>query len=265
MHPMLNIATRAARAAGDIILRNIDKLDRLTIEVKGENDFVTKVDRKAEEVILDALHQAYPDHGIIAEESGRFNQDSPYQWIIDPLDGTTNFLHGFPQYAVSIGLQHKGRMEVGVVYDPHKNELFSAARGEGAQLNGRRLRVTPRNGLNNALIGTGFPFKQPQYLDTYLASFKAVHPKVAGIRRAGSAALDLAYVAAGRLDGFWEIGLNSWDMAAGVLLVREAGGIVTDFSGKGDYLQTGNVIAAASKVYPALYDTIKPHLLDELK
>ncbi len=265
MHPMLTIATRAARAAGDIILRNIDKLDRLTIEVKGDNDFVTKVDRKAEEVILNTLQQAYPTHGIIAEESGTHNEDSEYQWIVDPLDGTTNFLHGFPQYAVSIGLQHKGRMEVGVVFDPIKNELFTAARGDGAQLNGRRIRVTPRKGLANALIGTGFPFKQPQYLDTYLASFKAVHPKVAGIRRAGSAALDLAYVAAGRLDGFWEIGLNNWDMAAGVLLIREAGGIVTDFSGEGNYLQTGNVVAAASKVYPALYETIKPHLLDELK
>ncbi len=265
MHPMLTIATRAARAAGDIILRNIDKLDRITVEVKAENDYVSKVDRKAEEVILETLQQAYPAHGIIAEESGTFNEDSEYQWIIDPLDGTTNFLHGFPQYAVSIGLQHKGRMEVGVVFDPVKNELFTAARGDGAQLNGRRLRVSQRLGLKNTLIGTGFPFKQPEYLDTYLASFKAVHPKVAGIRRAGSAALDLAYVAAGRLDGFWEIGLNNWDMAAGVLLVREAGGIVTDFSGKGDYLQTGNVVAAASKVYPALYETIKPHLIDELK
>jgi myo-inositol-1(or 4)-monophosphatase len=265
MHPMLTIATRAARAAGDIILRNIDKLDRLTIEVKADNDFVTKVDRKAEEVILNTLQQAYPTHGIIAEESGTHNEDSEYQWIIDPLDGTTNFLHGFPQYAVSIGLQHKGRMEVGVIFDPIKNELFTAARGDGAQLNGRRLRVTPRKGLAHSLIGTGFPFKQPQYLDTYLASFKAVHPKVAGIRRAGSAALDLAYVAAGRLDGFWEIGLNNWDMAAGVLLVREAGGIVTDFSGEGNYLETGNVVAAASKVYPELYKTIKPHLIDELK
>jgi len=262
---MLTIATRAARAAGDIILRNIDNLDRLTIEIKADNDFVTKVDRKAEEVILEAIQQAYPDHGIIAEESGTFNEDSEYQWIIDPLDGTTNFLHGFPQFAVSIGLQHKGRMEVGVIFDPVKNELFTASRGDGAQLNGKRLRVTPRKGLANTLIGTGFPFKQPQYLDTYLASFKAVHPKVAGIRRAGSAALDLAYVAAGRLDGFWEIGLNSWDMAAGVLLIREAGGIVTDFSGEGNYLETGNIVAASSKVYPALYETIKPHLIDELK
>lgn len=265
MHPMLTIATRAARAAGDIILRNIDKLDRLKIEVKAQNDFVTQVDLKAEEVIIETLQQSYPKHGIIAEENGRFNEDSEYQWIIDPLDGTTNFMHGFPQYAVSIGLQLKGRMEIAVVFDPVKNELFSAARGDGAQLNGRRLRTTQQKGLKGALLGTGFPFKQPQHLDTYLETFKAVHPETAGIRRAGSAALDLAYVAAGRLDGFWEIGLSPWDMAAGVLLVREAGGIVTDFSGDGKYLETGNVIAAASKVYPALYEAIKPHLTDDLK
>lgn len=262
---MLNIATAAARDAGNIILRNIDKLDRIQIEVKAQNDFVTQVDRKAEEVIIAALHKAYPDHGILGEESGTQNEDSDYKWIIDPLDGTTNFLHGFPQYAVSIGLQLKGRMEVAVVFDPLKNELFSAARGDGAQLNGRRIRVTEHKGIQGSLLGTGFPFKQPQHLDAYLETFKAVHPKAAGIRRAGSAALDLAYVAAGRLDGFWEIGLNSWDMAAGVLLVREAGGIVTDFSGEGNYLETGNVVAAASKVFPVLYETIKPHLTDDLK
>ncbi len=262
---MLNIATRAARAAGDIILRNVDKLDRLKVEVKAQNDFVTQVDLKAEEVIIETLRQAYPDHGIIAEENGRFNEDSEYQWIIDPLDGTTNFLHGFPQFAVSIGLQHKGRLSIAVVYDPVKNELFTAARGEGAQLNGRRLRTTEQKGLKGALLGTGFPFKHPQHLDTYLATFKAVHPHAAGIRRAGSAALDLAYVAAGRLDGFWELGLNAWDMAAGVLLIREAGGIVTDFSGEGNYLETGNVIAAASKVYQPLFEAIKPHLTDDLK
>ena len=265
MHPMLNIAIDAARNAGNIILRSIDKLDRIKIEVKAQNDFVTQVDRKAEEVIIEAIHKAYPQHGILAEESGTYNEDSEYMWIIDPLDGTTNFLHGFPQYAVSIGLQLKGRMEVAVVFDPFKNELFSAARGDGAQLNGKRLRVTDHKGIKGALLGTGFPFKQPQHLDTYLETFKAVHPQAAGIRRAGSAALDLAYVAAGRLDGFWEIGLSPWDMAAGVLLVREAGGIVTDFSGEGNYLETGNVVAGASKVFPALFETIKPHFTDNLK
>ena len=265
MHPMLNIATDAARNAGNIILRSIDKLDRIKIEVKAQNDFVTQVDRKAEEVIIEAIHKAYPSHGILAEESGKHNEDSEYTWIIDPLDGTTNFLHGFPQYAVSIGLHYKGRMEVAVVFDPIKNEFFSAARGDGAQLNGKRMRVTDHKGIRGSLLGTGFPFKHPQHLETYLDTFKAVHPQAAGIRRAGSAALDLAYVAAGRLDGFWEIGLSPWDMAAGVLLVREAGGIVTDFSGEGHYLQTGNIVAAASKVYPALYEAIKPHLTDDLK
>ena len=265
MHPMLNIATGAARDAGNIILRNIDKLDRIKVEVKAQNDFVTQVDRKAEEVIIEALHKAYPDHGILGEETGTFNENSEYKWIIDPLDGTTNFLHGFPQYAVSIGLQHKGRMEVAVVFDPIKNELFTAARGEGAQLNGKRIRATEHKGIKGSLLGTGFPFKHPQHLDTFVETFKAVHPQAAGIRRAGSAALDLAYVAAGRLDGFWEIGLSPWDMAAGVLLVREAGGIVTDFSGDGNYLQTGNVVAAANKVFPALFEAIKPHFTDDLK
>ena len=266
MNPMLNTAITAARAAGNIILRNVDKIDRLTIEVKAKNDFVSEVDRKAEEQIIYQLRKVYPDHAILAEETGLDKPaESDYEWIIDPLDGTTNFLHGFPQFAVSIGLKYKKRLEVAVVYDPIKNELFTACRGEGAQLNEKRIRVTPQKGLNGALLGTGFPFKHPQHLDTYLATFKAVHPDTAGIRRAGSAALDLAYVAAGRLDGFWEIGLNSWDMAAGALLVREAGGIVTDFSGDGHYLETGNIIAATPKTFPALFEAIKPHLTDDLK
>ncbi|MCW8854191.1 MAG: inositol-1-monophosphatase [Gammaproteobacteria bacterium] len=266
MNPMLNIAIDAARAAGNIIIRNVDRIDRLTIEVKAQNDFVSQVDRKAEEIIIETISKAFPEHSILAEESGQNDkQASDYQWIIDPLDGTTNFLHGFPQFAVSIALKHKNRLEVAVVFDPIKNDLFTAARGQGAKLNDRKIRVTPQKGLKGALLGTGFPFKHPQHLDTYLATFKAVHPDAAGIRRAGSAALDLAYVAAGRLDGFWEIGLNAWDMAAGVLLVREAGGIVTDFSGEGDYLDTGNIIAAAPKLYQPMYELIKPHLTDDLK
>ena len=266
MNPMLNTAITAARAAGNVILRNMDKIDRLTIELKSQNDFVSEVDRKAEEQIIFTLLKAYPDHSILAEESGQNeNTSSEYQWIIDPLDGTTNFLHGFPQFAVSIALKYRNRLEVAVVFDPVKNELFTASRGYGAQLNDRRIRVTPHKGLKGALLGTGFPFKHPQHLDTYLATFKAVHPDTAGIRRAGSAALDLAYVASGRLDGFWELGLNSWDMAAGVLLVREAGGIVTDFSGEGNYLETGNVVAATPKLFPELFETIKPHLTADLK
>jgi len=266
MNPMLNTAITAARDAGNVILKNINKLDRLSIEVKAKNDFVTEVDRKAEEQVIYNLRKAYPEHCILAEESGRDDgADSDYLWIIDPLDGTTNYLHSFPQYAVSIALAVKGRLEVAVVFDPIKNELFTASRGDGAQLNERKIRVTPHKGLNGALLGTGFPFKQPQHLDTYLETFKAVHADTAGIRRAGSAALDLAYVAAGRLDGFWEIGLSSWDMAAGILLVKEAGGIVTDFSGKADYLETGNVVAATPKVFPELFEAIKPHLTDDLK
>jgi myo-inositol-1(or 4)-monophosphatase len=265
MNPMLNIAIKAARAAGNVILRNVDKVDRLNIETKSQNDFVSQVDHQAEEKIIEVIRQAYPQHAVLAEESGQSAEDSEYRWIIDPLDGTTNFLHGFPQFSVSIGLQHKGRMEVAVVFDPMKNEMFTATRGGGAQLNDRRIRVTQHKGIPGALIGTGFPFKHPQHLDTYLATFRAIHPDAAGIRRAGSAALDLAYVAAGRLDGFWELGLNAWDMAAGVLLVREAGGIVTDFSGEGNYLDTGNVIAAAPKVYQPMFERIKPHLTDDLK
>ncbi|MDH5485625.1 MAG: inositol-1-monophosphatase [Gammaproteobacteria bacterium] len=265
MHPMLNIAIRAASSAGNVILRNMDKIDRLTIEVKAKNDFVTQVDHKAEKAIIDTLLQAYPDHSILGEETGLTDNNSDYQWIIDPLDGTTNYLHGFPQFAVSIALAHKGRLEAAVVFDPVKNEMFTASKGNGAQLNDRRIRVTTQKNLPGALLGTGFPFKQPEHLDTYLATFKAVHPDTAGIRRAGSAALDLAYVAAGRLDGFWEIGLSPWDMAAGALLVREAGGIVTDFSGKANYLETGNIVAGAPKLYPALYEAIKPHLTPDLK
>ena len=266
MNPMLTTAVRAARAAGNVITRNMDRIDRLTIEVKAKNDFVSQVDREAEEKIIAELRQYYPDHAILAEESGDSRGNSDYQWIIDPLDGTTNFLHGFPQFAVSIGLLHRNRLEVGVVFDPVKNEMFTAARGEGAQLNDRRIRVTPLKGLDGALIGTGFPFRHPQHLDAYLESFRAIHTQVAGIRRAGSAALDLAYVAAGRMDGFWELGLNSWDMAAGALLVREAGGIVTDFDGEGEYLDTGTIIAAAAKVYQPMFETaIKPFLTANMR
>ncbi|MCW9015164.1 MAG: inositol-1-monophosphatase [Gammaproteobacteria bacterium] len=266
MNPMLNTAITAARAAGDVIIRNMDRVDRLKVELKAQNDFVSQVDRKAEEQVIYHLRKAYPDHSILAEESGQDDgQQADFQWIIDPLDGTTNFLHGFPQFAVSIALKLKNRLEIAVVFDPVKNELFTAARGDGAQLNDKRIRATPQKGLHGALLGTGFPFKHPQHLDTYLATFKAVHPDTAGIRRAGSAALDLAYVAAGRLDGFWELGLSPWDMAAGALLVREAGGIVTDFSGDGHYLETGNVIAAAPKTFQPLFETIKPHLTDDLK
>jgi len=264
MHPTLNIAVRAARSAGNVIIRNLDRLDSLAIHTKDRNDFVTEVDQKAEQEIIYTLRKAFPDHGILAEESG-LREGDDYQWIIDPLDGTTNFLHGFPQFAVSIALRHKGRLEHGVVYDPLRQELFTASRGAGAMLNDRRLRVTKRNSLDGALLGTGFPFKSQQHLETYLDMFRALFPNTAGIRRPGSAALDLAYVAAGRLDGFWEIGLNIWDMAAGVLLIQEAGGLSSDFLGGHSYLENGNLVAGSPKVFTDILKTIRPFVTEELR
>lgn len=256
MNPMLNMAVRAARAAGDIIVRNMDRLDRLKIVSKKNNDFVTEVDHKAEQAIIEILSQAFPDHGFLAEESGLKDKQSEYQWIIDPLDGTTNFLHGVPQFAVSIALKHKNRLEVAVIYDPISQELFTAARGEGAQLNNKRIRVTTHKGLAGSLLCTGFPYHDQSYLDTYLDTMKALMGPAAGIRRPGSAALDLAWLAAGRYDGFWEFNLNAWDIAAGILIVREAGGLITDLHGKEDYLQSGDIIAAAPKVFPEMFKTI---------
>lgn len=259
MHPMLNIAVRAARSAGNIIVRNLDRVDSLAVQTKDRNDFVSEVDRQAEQEIIGILRKAYPDHGVLAEESG--HQDgNDYQWIIDPLDGTTNYLHGFPQFAVSIALRHKGRIEQGVVYDPLRQELFTASRGAGANLNDRRIRVTNRRNLDGALLGTGFPFKSQQHLDAYLDMFRALFPRTAGIRRPGSAALDLAYVASGRLDGFWEIGLSVWDMAAGVLLIQEAGGISSDFVGGHNYLENGNLVAGNPKVFAEILKAIRPHV-----
>ncbi len=256
MNPLVNIAVRAARAAGTIITRNMDRIDRLTIATKRSNDFVSEVDHKAEQAIIDTIKQSYPDHGVFAEESGKNDKTSDYQWIIDPLDGTTNFLHGFPQFAVSIGITHKNRLEAAVIYDPVAQELFTAARGEGAQLNEKRIRVSPRNGLEGALLATGFPYYDQSYLDTYMATLKAMMAPSAGIRRPGSAALDLAWCAAGRVDGFWEFNLKPWDIAAGALLVREAGGIVTDFMGQENYLATGDIIAAGAKVFPVMLRAI---------
>jgi len=263
MQPMLNIAVRAARNAGNIIVRSLDRLDSLAIHTKDRNDFVTEVDQHAEREIIGTLRKAYPNHGILAEESGKHDGDE-FQWIIDPLDGTTNFLHGFPQFAVSIALRHRGRLEQAVVYNPLSQELFTASRGAGAQLNDRRIRVSTRRSLEGALLGTGFPFKAQQYLDPYLDMFRALFPQSAGIRRAGSAALDLAFVAAGRLDGFWEIGLNIWDMAAGVLLIQEAGGLCSDFVAGHDYFDNGNLVAANPKVFAEILKAIRPHVTPDL-
>lgn len=261
---MLNIAVRAARSAGEIILRSADKASHLAVDSKGKNDFATEIDRLAEKEIISIIKAAYPEHSILAEESGE-HAGNDFVWIIDPLDGTTNFIHGFPQYAVSIALKYKNRIEIGVVYDPLREELFTAKRGGGAMLNNRRLRVTALTSMKGALIGTGFPFKVPQHLDAYLNMFRAITIDSAGIRRAGSAALDLAYLAAGRLDAFWEIELKEWDMAAGILLVKEAGGVATDFSFKDDYLASGNLIAGSPRMHQLMYQLIEPHVTPALK
>jgi len=257
MHPLLNIGIRAARRAGDSIIRSLGRLDSLKIDTKGRNDFVTEVDRRAEAEIIATVRRSYPDHAFLAEESGR-SGDGEFLWIIDPLDGTTNFLHGFPVFAVSIAIEHRGRLEHAVVYDPMRQELFTASRGDGAQLDGKRIRVSAQRDLEGALIGTGFPFREDAaYVDAYLAIMKAVMAVAAGVRRPGAAALDLAYVAAGRLDGFWEFGLKPWDTAAGSLLIREAGGHLGT-PGGGDYSLGPNVVAGNPKVYAALLATVGP-------
>lgn len=264
MHPMLNIAIRAARSGGDYISRQVNNIPNLTIESKSSNDFVSEVDRNAETKIIETLLKAYPDHSIRAEESGD-QGDSDYQWIIDPLDGTTNFLHGFPHYAVSIALAHKGRLQVAVIYDPMKQELFCAARGEGATVNNRRIRVSQPKTCDGALLGTGFPFRLKHHFPVYQNMFAEFFSHAADVRRAGSAALDLAYVAAGRLDGFWEIGLNEWDIAAGALIIREAGGLIGDFNGDDKYLQSGNIVAANPKLFADMLRKMQPHLTEQLK
>src|SRR5690606_15890132 len=236
MQPMLNIALRAARSAGELIFRSIERLDAISVNEKDAKDYVSEVDLAAEQCIINALRKAYPNHGFMGEESGLTpgsGEGSDYLWVIDPLDGTTNFLRGVPHFAVSIACKYKGRLEHAVVLDPVRQEEFTASRGRGAALNGRRLRVSPRRSLEGALLGTGFPFRDSQldHLDSYLGMFRSLVGQTAGIRRAGSASLDLAYVAAGRYDAFWEFGLSEWDMAAGALLIQEAGGLVSDFNG----------------------------------
>jgi myo-inositol-1(or 4)-monophosphatase len=259
MHPMINIAVKAARRAGAIINRASRDVDTLAVTRKRFNDFVTEVDQAAEAAIIEIIRRAYPDHSILAEEGGALERDNAaYTWIIDPLDGTTNFIHGFPQYAVSIGLKHRQTLAHGVVYDPTRNELFYASRGSGAFLNDRRIRVSRRAKLADALIGTGFPFRDLSGLEEYTAMFGTLIPKVAGIRRPGAAALDLAYVAAGRYDGFWEMGLAPWDMAAGALLVQEAGGLVADFRGEADYLASGRIVAGNPKIFAQMLQTLGP-------
>lgn len=264
MHPMLNIAIRAARSAGNIIIRSLQHVEHLEVTTKGRNDFVTDVDRLAEQEIISVIHKSYPDHAILAEESGEQGHNETI-WIIDPLDGTANFLHGFPHYCVSIGVMVRGRIEHGVIYDPLRDELFTASRGAGAQLNDRRLRVTKQKTLAGSLIATGFPFKYHEHFPAYLATFNAVFPEVSDLRRGGSAALDLAYVAAGRVDAYWELGLQKWDLAAGVLLIEEAGGVVSDFTGGENHIENGNLVAGNFNIHQQLLNQIKPHLSEALK
>jgi myo-inositol-1(or 4)-monophosphatase len=267
MHPMLNVAVRAARAAGRIITRAALDLDSIKVARKQRNDFVTEVDRASEATIIGALKQAYPDHAFLGEESGHLpgRLDVPPHeaeniWIIDPLDGTTNFIHGLPHYCISIALMQKGVVTQGIVYDPNRDELYTASKGRGAFLNDRRMRVATNARLEEALVGTDFPFRKIAEIDRYLALVKAVSEKAAGLRKPGAAALDLAYVAAGRYDALFEIGLMPWDVAAGSLLVTEAGGLVGDLQGNGDYVFSEQVLAGAPKVFGqmvALFGQVK--------
>jgi len=259
LHPMLNIAIKAARAAGAIINRASLDLERLQVSTKAPNDFVTEVDHAAEAAIIDTLLGAYPGHGILAEESGtsRGARDSEYVWIIDPLDGTTNFIHGLPTYAVSIGLAFRNQIQQAVVYDPARNDLFYATKGRGAYLNDKRLRVSRRSRMADALIGTGFPFRKGDDLGRYLHMMEAVMKVCAGMRRPGAAALDLCYVAAGWYDGFFETGLSPWDVAAGSLLVTEAGGLIGNFTGEADFLHQREIVAGNPKIYAQLVQLLE--------
>ncbi len=261
LNPMLNIAIKAARAAGAIINRASLDLDILKINTKSPNDFVTEVDQAAENAIIEVLLTAYPGHGILAEESGREHgaKNSEYVWIIDPLDGTTNFIHGFPVYAVSIALAYRGQVQQAVVYDPARNDLFYASKGRGAFLNDRRLRVSRRTRLSDSLIGTGFPFRKGDNFKRYVKMFEEVMQHCAGLRRPGAAALDLCYVAAGYYDAFFETGLNPWDVAAGSLMITEAGGLIGNFTGEADYLYQREVVAGNPKIYGQLVQMLAPY------
>jgi len=272
MQPMVNIALRAARQAGQIMLRAMDRLESLDVQEKQHNDFVSNVDREAEAAIIDVLHKAYPEHGILGEENGvaysgsSAGGDAEFTWIIDPLDGTTNYLQGIPHFCVSIALQHERRLEHGLIFDPLRNEVFSASRGHGAQLNGKRIRVSTTTRLQEAVLCTGIPPGAIKpHLDAYMDMLKEFTATCRGIRRAGSAALDLAYVAAGRMDGFWEFSLSPWDIAAGTVLVREAGGFVGEPSGGDEFMRKGHIVAANAKIFKLMVQHLRPHLTADLR
>ena len=260
LHPMLNTAIKAARSAGAIINRASLDLDLLKVNTKSPNDFVTEVDHKAEAVIIETLLGAYPGHGILAEESGSAHgtRDSEYVWIIDPLDGTTNFIHGFPFYADAIALAFRGQVQQAVVYDPTRNDLFYASKGRGAFLNDRRLRVSRRTRLAECLISTGFPFRKGDNFKRYMQMLEVMMPACAGLRRPGAAALDLCYMAAGYTDGFFETGLSPWDIAAGSLMITEAGGLIGNFTGESDYLYQREVLAGSPKIYGQMVPLLSP-------
>jgi myo-inositol-1(or 4)-monophosphatase len=259
MHGMVNIGIRAARRAGEIMVRHWNQLEALHVTDKGRNEFVSEVDVAAETAIVEVIRDHYPDHAVLAEEGGAEGEHE-YQWIIDPLDGTTNYLHGFPVFSVSIAVAFRGELQHGVVYDPLRQEIFTASRGEGAQLDGRRIRVSKQHALGRSLIATGFPYRANiQYLDRYLGMLRDVMVESAGVRRPGSAALDLCYVAAGRVDGFFELGLSRWDIAAGALMIREAGGRISDLKGADAYLESGHVVAGNPKIYAGLSRLLAPH------
>ena len=265
MHPMLNIAVRAARSAGQVIAKNFGDHVNIQTAEKAKNDLVTNVDREAEQAIVYALLKAYPEHCVIGEEFGiQGKQDSEFQWIIDPLDGTTNFVKGIPHIAVSIALRIKGRTEVGVVYDPIRDELFSASRGGGAQLNGYRIRVGQARDLDGCVLATAFPHRHRHHLDAYKKMFDGIFAECADIRRAGTASLDLAYVAAGRMDGYWELGLKPWDLAAGELIAREAGALATDFVGGHNFYNSGNIVCGNPRVVKCLLAKIRDELPESL-
>jgi myo-inositol-1(or 4)-monophosphatase len=258
MHGMVNIAVRAARRAGEVMIRQMNQLESLQVVEKSRGDFVSQVDQAAEAAIIEVIKDHYPEHSILAEESGATGEHE-YQWIIDPLDGTTNYLHGFPQFCVSIGVARNGELEHGVVYDPLRQEIFSASRGQGAQLDGRKIRVSKRTTLQSSLVATGFPYRANLvHIERYLNMLRAVMLESAGVRRPGAAALDLCYVAAGRVDAFFELGLSKWDIAAGALIIREAGGRISDFRGGDGYLESGNVVAGNPKTYAALSKLLAP-------
>jgi myo-inositol-1(or 4)-monophosphatase len=265
MHPLLNIAADAAIAASKIILRSLDNLDKITIENKARNDFVTEIDKKSEQIIIDTIHKAYPKHAILSEEIGSLEGTEDYLWIIDPLDGTVNYIHGNPHFSISIGIKHKNKLQHGLVYDPLRQEMFHATNGNGAFLNNKRIRVSAHKELTGSLLSTGLAHNQMEYMESYFKVLKPMLLPTAGIRRSGSAALDLAYVASGRLDGMWQFALRPWDIAAGAVIVQEAGGVVKDCSGKENYWEKGNIVGGNPKIVNDMLAVIKEHYQEGTK